>query len=493
MGNAASGDKGRHRHGYHVLRVKDNSPASLAGLQPFFDYIMAANGIRLNTESTILNEQIEACEDKAMVLDVYSTRTQALRKVEMMPTKKWGDGTEGLIGCSIRFCLFDTINDIVWHILDISPESPAERAGLLAHTDYVIGTPLGVMRGEGDLYDLVEDYVGEPMALHVYNVEANNVREVVIVPSDEWGGEGLLGCDVGYGYLHRLPKDLTRYPGSKERIFEENQEREEQESKALMETTAITSPINQTPETLLPPPLPEKQEHGNSASGTNATFTLPDYTVEKAPIETAQLSRYGAQDPSRPLNDLTDAAQRTPHSSSEIAPTVKLLVDPVPKDVEKLGSPIHIPDSIPQAHDESVKIVAQTPETHVQPTQHLPPLEMGEHSASDQKEGLEVIMAEASTYEHQPALTPGMRPGIHVEVAEVGHDGYPTCGNIPLQDAQGQSSEQSSQDSTSQEKQENEDTRNQRQEPQNGNREVPEYVLEGMIRNMALGASVFPL
>jgi hypothetical protein len=84
------------------------------------------------------------------------------------------------------------------------------------------------MRGEGDLYDLVEDNIGEPLPLHVYNVDTNQVREVcvcsmeepsigsegskqfysskdhifykvVIIPSEEWGGDGLLGCNVGYG------------------------------------------------------------------------------------------------------------------------------------------------------------------------------------------------------------------------------------------------------------------------------------------------------
>jgi hypothetical protein len=37
--------------------------------------------------------------------------------VEMIPTRKWGDGNGGLIGCSIRFCMFDAVNDVVWHIL----------------------------------------------------------------------------------------------------------------------------------------------------------------------------------------------------------------------------------------------------------------------------------------------------------------------------------------------------------------------------------------
>lgn len=34
------------------------------------------------------------------------------------------------------------------------------------------------MRGEGDLYDLVEDNIGEPLRLHVYNSETDHVREV---------------------------------------------------------------------------------------------------------------------------------------------------------------------------------------------------------------------------------------------------------------------------------------------------------------------------
>ncbi|KAG0085187.1 Golgi reassembly-stacking protein 2 [Podila epicladia] len=212
MGNTTSGEEGRHRLGYHVLQVKEDSPAYRAGIRPFFDYIVAINGIRLNEENSVIHEQMQASEEKSLTMDVYSTREQAGRRVEMIPTRKWGDGTGGLLGCSIRFCMFDAINDVVWHILDVAPGSPAERAGLCAHSDYVIGTPYGIMRGEGDLYDLVEDNVGEPLRLHVYNTETDHVREIVIVPHEGWGGEGLLGCDVGYGYLHRLPRQGSAVP-----------------------------------------------------------------------------------------------------------------------------------------------------------------------------------------------------------------------------------------------------------------------------------------
>jgi len=33
--------------GYHVLKVKNDSPAYKAGLEPFFDYIVTAANIRL--------------------------------------------------------------------------------------------------------------------------------------------------------------------------------------------------------------------------------------------------------------------------------------------------------------------------------------------------------------------------------------------------------------------------------------------------------------
>ena len=34
----------------------------------------------------------------------------------------------------------------------------------------------------------------------------STLREVVLVPNRMWGGEGLLGCGVGFGLLHRIPE-----------------------------------------------------------------------------------------------------------------------------------------------------------------------------------------------------------------------------------------------------------------------------------------------
>ena len=29
--------------------------------------------------------------------------------------------------------------------------------------------------------------------------------QVLLTPNSDWGGEGSLGCGIGYGYLHRIP------------------------------------------------------------------------------------------------------------------------------------------------------------------------------------------------------------------------------------------------------------------------------------------------
>ncbi|KAF7593944.1 hypothetical protein BBP40_010451 [Aspergillus hancockii] len=110
----------------------------------------------------------------------------------------------------------------IWHVLNIpSPLSPAYRAGLLPHSDYIIGTPSGTLRGEGALGELVEDHLNRTLVLWVYNSEFDVVREVELVPTRGWGGEGALGAELGYGALHRLPVGLgEEVEGPGEVVFE---------------------------------------------------------------------------------------------------------------------------------------------------------------------------------------------------------------------------------------------------------------------------------
>lgn len=55
--------------------------------------------------------------------------------------------------------------------------------------------------------------MGGELAIYVYNAQSDVVRCVTLVPRDDWGGEGVLGCNVGQGYLHRLPTGCRSSPG----------------------------------------------------------------------------------------------------------------------------------------------------------------------------------------------------------------------------------------------------------------------------------------
>lgn len=112
------------------------------------------------------------------------------------------------LGLTLQLAPLNSTQNI-WHVLNIpSPLSPAHQAGLLPHSDYILGSPSGALRGEGALGELVEDHLNRSLTLWVYNSEFDVVREVELIPRRGWGGEGALGAMLGYGALHRLPVAL---------------------------------------------------------------------------------------------------------------------------------------------------------------------------------------------------------------------------------------------------------------------------------------------
>ncbi|CAL8314155.1 unnamed protein product [Gadus morhua 'NCC'] len=192
--------------GYHVHGVQVNSPAAKAGLQPFFDFILSLDATRLNEENDQLKELLKASTEKAMRMEVYSTKTMQLRELQVVPSALWGG--QGLLGASVRFCSYQGANENVWHVLDVEPNSPAALAGLLPHADYIVGADQ-VLQDSEDFFSLIEAHEGKPLKLMVYHIESDNCREVVVTPNGAWGGEGSLGCGIGYGYLHRIPVHST--------------------------------------------------------------------------------------------------------------------------------------------------------------------------------------------------------------------------------------------------------------------------------------------
>ncbi|XP_052471716.1 Golgi reassembly-stacking protein 1 [Carassius gibelio] len=188
--------------GYHVHGIQDDSPAEKAGLEPFFDFIISIGHNRLNQENEMLKDLLKANVEKPVKMEVYSTKTMRMRELEVVPSNMWGG--QGLLGASVRFCSFQGANENVWHVLDVEPNSPAALAGLQEHSDFIVGADQ-VLQDSEDFFSLIEAHEGKPLKLLVYNTETDNCREVVVTPNGAWGGEGSLGCGIGYGYLHRIP------------------------------------------------------------------------------------------------------------------------------------------------------------------------------------------------------------------------------------------------------------------------------------------------
>ncbi|KAI1465797.1 GRASP55/65 PDZ-like domain-containing protein [Daldinia caldariorum] len=199
-GDARPQQKDGPGYGFQVLR---NTNLEL-GIEPWFDFIVGINGRVIdNPDPRLFAQEIRNCAGGTVALGLWSAKGQRTRvlHVPVPPSTR-------SLGLSLQWTPLAVASN-VWHVLDVAANSPADRAGLLPYSDYILGTPDGVLHGEGGLGELVDDYLERPLRLWVYNNEYNVTRELQIVPSRAWGGEGALGCVLGFGALHRLPPPLS--------------------------------------------------------------------------------------------------------------------------------------------------------------------------------------------------------------------------------------------------------------------------------------------
>ncbi|CAG8877721.1 unnamed protein product [Penicillium nalgiovense] len=183
--------------GFQVLRNKDPG----LPLEPWFDFIVGINGHTIeDPDPNLFATECRNCAGGTLTLEVWrSTNTHNHSSYTV---------NKPLPRPRAAACPLSSTQNI-WHVIAIpSPLSPAYRAGLLPYSDYIIGTPSGTLRGESALGELVEDHLNRTLVLWVYNSEFDVVREVELVPTRGWGGEGALGAELGFGALHRLPIGL---------------------------------------------------------------------------------------------------------------------------------------------------------------------------------------------------------------------------------------------------------------------------------------------
>ncbi|XP_033157806.1 Golgi reassembly-stacking protein 2 [Drosophila mauritiana] len=317
--------------GYHVLKVQDNSPGQKAGLEAFFDFIVAIAGTRLDQDNDMLKELLRQNVDKPVRLTVYSSKTQTVRELTLTPSNNWGG--QGLLGVSIRFCSFEGANESVWHILEVHPNSPAELAGLRAYSDYVIGAD-AIRHENDDLFTLIETHEQQPLKMYVYNLDDDACREVTIKPNTAWGGEGALGCGIGFGYLHRIPVQAEPVTSSSASA----PAAASAESSAPLLTAGGAAPAvaqaAHAGSAVVSPTLPYIPPLANTFGSTNAEVRPP--TIEP-PAQQSLFKTYFNPD------EATDALTAALETQANIAEPVSVPAPPVVADVAVAQPQVQVP------------------------------------------------------------------------------------------------------------------------------------------------------
>ena len=255
-----------------------------------------------NQDNDALRENLAKFAEQPVSLMVYSSKGQTVRQVSLTPSSKWGG--QGLLGVSIRFCSFDRAAETVWHVLEINPGGPADLAGLRPYTDYIIGSDQ-MLHDADDLYSAVEVNDGKPIKLYVYSLETDTCREVILTPNSNWGGEGSLGCAIGYGYLHRIPINVV-HP---------------EEQQPNQQAQQLTNGSSQAP--VAPPPTYSQSQTLSTSSAT----TIPTSAPVQPPAPLVPFQAPAPVPPPASSVEVTASAQ-VPPSSQPVASSTAAIAPP---------------------------------------------------------------------------------------------------------------------------------------------------------------------
>ena len=141
---------------------------------------------------------------------MYNLIQQGVRTVRLNINRNWGDGTS-LLGATLRLEAYNDSHNHVLAVKNVLLGGPAQVAGIQPDKDFILGTREIAFKSLEDFAKYVEVNECKEIILHIYNTMSETVREVPLIPSWDWDGQGLLGCDVSFGYFNRLPlrgKDL---------------------------------------------------------------------------------------------------------------------------------------------------------------------------------------------------------------------------------------------------------------------------------------------
>ncbi|GMI34666.1 hypothetical protein TeGR_g14824 [Tetraparma gracilis] len=207
------------RVGFRCLSIQPASPAAQAGLVTYFDFIVAFRGGGEEKARRVTPEDAGSFAAKVgqaqqagepVLLTVYNTKQDKVRKVELRPEKGWGG--VGMLGVTIRLDTYYLAINCAVRVLAVHP-GPGQKAGLTAEKDYLLGTDAAAFDCGQTLQDALEAAreQGGGVRLYVYDSGQDEVRVADLRPGA--GGGALLGCEVGEGYLNSIPEICRRSIG----------------------------------------------------------------------------------------------------------------------------------------------------------------------------------------------------------------------------------------------------------------------------------------
>lgn len=138
--------------GYRVMKVFRGSASARCGLRAFEDFIVGVRGDAVTADQRELAQTLAQFEGRDVELAVYNVIDRAIRAVTLRPVKWNGPG---LLGALVRYEAVAGATDNIWHVVDVFPSSPADAAGLVPASDYIVGTPAQAFRDSGEFGKLV--------------------------------------------------------------------------------------------------------------------------------------------------------------------------------------------------------------------------------------------------------------------------------------------------------------------------------------------------
>lgn len=86
-----------------------------------------------------------------------------------------------------------------YRVLGVQSQSPSSYTDLVAHFDFIVAAnnvPLQTL--DTTFIEIIKASEDKPLTLTIFNTKNHTLREVVVVPTRNWPGEGMLGATIRF-------------------------------------------------------------------------------------------------------------------------------------------------------------------------------------------------------------------------------------------------------------------------------------------------------